>query len=36
MTPTSIGVTPGALCDAPDRQYLILKDGARVAPPAVI
>jgi phytanoyl-CoA hydroxylase len=26
----------GALCDAPDRQYLILKDGARVAPPSVI
>ncbi len=36
ITPASIGVTPGALCDAPDRQYLILKDGARVAPPAVI
>ena len=27
------GMTPGALCDAPDRQYFILKNGARVAPP---
>jgi ectoine hydroxylase-related dioxygenase (phytanoyl-CoA dioxygenase family) len=34
-TPASIGVTPGALCDAPDRQYLILKSGERVAPPAI-
>lgn len=34
-TPPSIGVSPGALCDAPDRQYLILKDGRRVAPPAI-
>jgi ectoine hydroxylase-related dioxygenase (phytanoyl-CoA dioxygenase family) len=34
-TPASMGVTPGARCDAPDRQYLILKDGRRVAPPAV-
>jgi len=34
-TAASIGVTPGALCDAPDRQYLILKGGARVAPPSI-
>ncbi len=34
-TPASIGVTPGALCDAPDRQYLILKDAERVAPPSI-
>ncbi len=34
-TPSSIGVTPGALCDAPDRQYLILKDAERVAPPSI-
>ncbi len=34
-TPASMDVTPGALCDAPDRQYLILKDGRRVAPRAL-
>jgi phytanoyl-CoA hydroxylase len=28
-------VETGAMCDAPDRQYLILKDGARVAPSRV-
>jgi ectoine hydroxylase-related dioxygenase (phytanoyl-CoA dioxygenase family) len=33
--PASIGVTPGARCDAPDRQYLILKDGRRVQPPRI-
>ncbi len=28
-------LSEGAPCDAPDRQYLILKDGARVEPPAI-
>jgi phytanoyl-CoA hydroxylase len=28
-------VRTGALCDAPDRQYLILKSGERVDPPAI-
>jgi ectoine hydroxylase-related dioxygenase (phytanoyl-CoA dioxygenase family) len=28
-------VETGAPCDAPDRQYLILKDGERVAPPSM-
>jgi ectoine hydroxylase-related dioxygenase (phytanoyl-CoA dioxygenase family) len=27
------GMTPGALCDAPDRQYFILKNGQYVSPP---
>jgi len=34
-TPPSPMVRPGALCDAPDRQYLILRDGTRVAPPPI-
>jgi phytanoyl-CoA hydroxylase len=34
-TPASIGGTAGALCDAPDRQYLILKNGVPVAPHSV-
>lgn len=28
-------VQTGALCDAPDRQYLIVKNGERVSPPAI-
>ncbi|MGH7949680.1 MAG: phytanoyl-CoA dioxygenase family protein, partial [Candidatus Binataceae bacterium] len=28
-------VESGVLCDAPDRQYAILQDGERAAPPAV-
>jgi phytanoyl-CoA hydroxylase len=34
-TPASIGVTSGALCDAADRQYLILKNDEHSAPPAI-
>jgi ectoine hydroxylase-related dioxygenase (phytanoyl-CoA dioxygenase family) len=28
-------VQTGALCDAPDRQYLILKNGERISPPPI-
>jgi phytanoyl-CoA hydroxylase len=31
--PDGAAIPSGARCDAPDRQYLILKDGKRVAPP---
>jgi ectoine hydroxylase-related dioxygenase (phytanoyl-CoA dioxygenase family) len=33
--PDGARISGGPRCDAPDRQYLILKDGARVAPPPV-